>query len=70
MDPIVAETRRLRTEYAARFGNDVKAMIRDLRAREQKSRRTYVSLPSRPASSAVPVERRRPRSKEGGPSPD
>lgn len=46
-DPIVEETRKQRDQYAARFGYDLAAMLRDLKAREQKGGRPLVSLPSR-----------------------
>ena len=46
-DPIVAEVRKARDEYAARFNYDAKAMVRDLRSREGKDGRPVVSLPPR-----------------------
>jgi hypothetical protein len=48
-DPIVEEVRRVREEYAARFGYDLQAIHRDLKQREQASGRKIVSLPPRPA---------------------
>ena len=33
-DPVVAETRRIREEYAARFGYDLAAIVADLRSRQ------------------------------------
>jgi len=44
-DPIVAEVRRRREEYAARFNDDLKAICRDLREKQRKGSRTIVSLP-------------------------
>ena len=46
-DPIIAELRAIRQEYAARFNYDVDAMFRDIRARQEASSREYVRLPSR-----------------------
>ena len=46
-DPIIAELRAIRQEYAARFNYDVDAMFRDIRARPEASGREYVRLPSR-----------------------
>ncbi len=51
-DPIIAELRAIRREYAARFNYDVDAMFRDLRARQDASGRQYVRLPSRRSVSA------------------
>ena len=48
-DPIIAELRAIRQEYAARFNYDVDAMFRDIRARQEASGREYVRLPSRRA---------------------
>ncbi len=41
-DPIIAELRAIRQEYAARFNYDVDAMFRDIRARQEASGREYV----------------------------
>jgi N-formylglutamate amidohydrolase len=35
-DPVVAEVRRLREEFSARFGHDIHAMAEYLRARERE----------------------------------
>ena len=51
-DPIIAELRAIRQEYAARFNYDVDAMFRDIRARQEASGREYVRLPSRRSVSA------------------
>ena len=48
-DPIVAEVRATREKHAARFGYDLKAIFRDIRARQQPSARNYLRFPSRPA---------------------
>ena len=47
IDPIVAEIRVMRTEHAARFGYDIRAIFADLRARQRASGRTYVRYPAR-----------------------
>lgn len=52
-DPIIAELRAIRQEYAARFNYDVDAMFRDIRARQEASGREYVRLPSRRPVSTV-----------------
>ena len=46
-DPIIAEVRAVREQHAARFDYDVKAIFRDLRARQEASGRKYVRYPSR-----------------------
>jgi hypothetical protein len=46
-DPIVAEIRRIREEYAARFNYDLWAMYEDLKEQERKSGRKFVSHPPR-----------------------
>ena len=51
-DPIIAELRAIRQEYAARFKYDVDAMFRDIRARQEASGREYVRLPSRRPAAA------------------
>ena len=42
-DPIVAEVRRYRKEHAAEYGNDLKRIVKALREREQKSKRTLLN---------------------------
>lgn len=48
-DPIVEEMRKLREEYAARFGFDLEAICRDLHAREAAHPERLVSRKPRPA---------------------
>jgi hypothetical protein len=43
LDPVLAEIRAAREAYSERFGGDVRAMLDDLRKREQQSGRTLVS---------------------------
>jgi len=53
-DPIVAEVRRIRDEYARKFNYDLDAIFRDIEKRQSTSGRTYVSFPpKRPAVSIV-----------------
>ena len=46
-DPIVAEVWAVRDQYAARFDYDVKAIFRDIQARQEASGRKYVRYPAR-----------------------
>jgi YD repeat-containing protein len=51
-DPIVAEVRRERQKYSARFGHDIKAMCDDLDRKTEQARRDgrrVSSPPPRPA---------------------
>ena len=54
-DPLIAEIRAVRDEYAARFDYDVAAMFRDLRARQDASKRVYVHRPARTAAAGPGV---------------
>ena len=49
-DPIIAELRAVRDQHAARFGYDVKAIFRDIQARQEASGRKYVCYPARRTS--------------------
>lgn len=40
-DPIVNEIREIRTAYAMRFDNDLKAISNDLKQQENESRRQF-----------------------------
>ena len=51
-DPIVDEVRRVRQEYANRFGYDLRAIAADLRKREQERPERLVSFPPKPAQRA------------------
>jgi len=46
-DPIVAETRTLRDEYARQFNYDVSAIFEDLMAKQSMHPERVVSLPPR-----------------------
>ena len=48
-DPIIEEVRRIRQEYAQRFGYDLRAIAADLREREQRHPERLVSFPPKPA---------------------
>ena len=47
-DPIIEEVRRIRREYAERFGYDLRAVAADLRKREQQHPGRLVSFPPKP----------------------
>ena len=49
-DPVIAELRAVRDQHAARFGYDVKAIFRDIQARQEASGRKYVRYPARRTS--------------------
>lgn len=46
-DPIVAEVRKYRDQYAKRFGYDLRAIYLDLKEKQEQSRRRRVVLPPR-----------------------
>ncbi len=46
-DPIVAETRKRREEYAAKFGHDPDAIFEDIRKRQSQKGKKLVSFPAR-----------------------
>lgn len=47
-DPIVEEVRAIRQRHAARFGNDLDAIVADLQAREKQMKRTMRRPATRP----------------------
>ena len=47
-DPILEELHRVREEYAARFNYDLRAMYRDLKAREERGEFVVVHRSPRP----------------------
>ena len=56
-DPIVAEIRRIREEFARRFNYDVEAMAEYLRMKEQEHPERLVSFPpKRPKKNATVQE--------------
>jgi len=46
-DPIIDEIREIRQHYAAQFGFDIRAMVRDAQQRDAAGDRTVVRLPPR-----------------------
>lgn len=48
LDPVLAEIRATREAYSERFGGNVRAMLEDLRKREQQSGRKLVSRAAEP----------------------
>lgn len=48
-DPIVAEIRKIRELRAARFGFDIRAIVKDVQQRDAAGDRQVVRLPPRPA---------------------
>lgn len=49
-DPIVSEVRKAREEHARRFGYDLDAIFRDLKAQEKQSGKRYSRYPPRRAT--------------------
>lgn len=47
-DPVVDEIRRIRHAYARQFGFDLRAMVADLRRKEQAHPDRLVSFPPKP----------------------
>jgi hypothetical protein len=45
LDPVLAEIRAIREAYSMKFAGDVKAMLADIRARQEKGGRRVVSRP-------------------------
>ena len=57
-DPIVEEVRRVREEHAARFGNDLRAIVEDLRQQQARSGRKVVSRPPKRPSPVAAHEQK------------
>jgi hypothetical protein len=51
-DPIVAEIRRIREQIAARFGYDIRAIVKHAQERDASGDRKVVRLPPRPPVSS------------------
>jgi len=47
LDPVLSEIRKTREAYAEKFAGDVKAMVADIRKRQQQSSRKSVSRPAK-----------------------
>ena len=43
-DPIVAEVRKVKERLAAKFGNNIAAMVRDMQKREKTSGHKLISI--------------------------
>lgn len=52
-DPIVAEIRQIRDEFAARFNYDTAAILKYAQERDAGGNRKVIRLPPRPPSIAV-----------------
>ena len=51
-DPIIEEVREIRQQHAKQFNYDLRAIVDDLRRRQEQSGRTYVRFEPRPPSEA------------------
>ena len=51
-DPIIQEVRKARDEHAKRFGRDIRAIHRDVKAWEKRHCAKVVSFVSRPSQAA------------------
>jgi len=47
LDPVLSEIRKTREAYAEKFAGDVKAMMADIRKRQQEGGRQTVSRPAK-----------------------
>ena len=54
IDPLVEEARKAGQEYIASFKGDRKAMLADLRRRQQEEGHRVVSLPPKPPRRRTP----------------
>jgi hypothetical protein len=45
LDPVIAEIRAVREAYAEKFAGDIKAMVADIRTRQQQGGRKVISRP-------------------------
>jgi len=57
-NPILDEIHRVRDRYAARFNYDLKAMCRDLKAREERGEFVVVHRSPRPPRVKVALKKR------------
>jgi len=60
-DPIVEEIRLIRQEHAKRFNYDLRAIVADLREREQQHPERLVSLPPKRPRRKKPASAREPK---------
>jgi hypothetical protein len=54
LDPVLTEIRQAREAYAARFAGDVRAMLADIRMRQQQGGRKTVARPAKRLDPAAP----------------
>jgi hypothetical protein len=64
-DPIVAETRALRDEYARQFNYDIGAIFEDLVAQQAKHPERVISFPPRKPAVTATADQRGQRGKPG-----
>jgi hypothetical protein len=65
-DPIVAETRALREQYASRFGHDGRAIFEDILRRQAASGRQLATFPPRkPIQTSVDPQQQTAQTGEG-----
>lgn len=50
-DPVVEETRRLRTELSREFNDDPQALLNYIKEKDEKREQKVISRPSRPVIS-------------------
>jgi len=62
-DPVVAEIRKAREEYARKFNYDFELMCDDLQRRQKESGARFVSLPKR-APIVIPTPTKNPTPQE------
>ena len=55
IDPIVAEVRAVRDQQASALASDLKAIFRDIKAKQRASGREYLRYPSRPVVATTPA---------------
>ena len=56
-DPIVAETRALREQYASQFGHDTEAIFQDILRRQSLPGKNLVSYPPRKPVKPTAIEK-------------
>jgi hypothetical protein len=59
-DPILAEIRRVREAYAEQFAGDIRAMLADLRRRQEQSGRKVVAREPKRIDTTTKPSRARP----------
>ncbi len=54
-DPIIEEIHKYREEFSRKFNNDLKAMVEDLKKRQNTSGRKVVDLSQKPKAHKKPL---------------